>query len=227
MLEVLDTPRVTVRFMGRWDTVASVIVPRLDRLRLPSFETLPFTQCNPCVQVFRHAMSIDERRCMFRPARWAKPQVFKASPYLKDDQTVPQDCKQVALTGVHADVGGGYPERESAASKCPPAWMVDEARERGLVFRERLVKRLVFGDTPANTVNGGPRDYPAPDACSVLHDSMSPSWRVLEYCRRRRRFRDYPGGDAETGVCLPRAEPRYIAADARIHPSVWDRIDGD
>ncbi|MEM7378083.1 MAG: DUF2235 domain-containing protein [Pseudomonadota bacterium] len=223
--EVLNTPRVTVRFMGCWDTVASVIVPRLDRLRPLSFETLPFTQRNPCVQVFRHAMSIDERRCMFRLARWSEPQVFKASPYLKDDQAVPQDCKQVWFAGVHADVGGGYPERESAASKFPLAWMVDEARAHGLAFRERLVKRLVFGDTPANTVEGGPRDYRAPDACSALHDSMSPSWRALEYWPRRRRFRDYPGSDTDTGLYLPRAAPRYIAADAHIDPSVWDRVD--
>src|SRR4029077_3809105 len=66
----------TIKFVGVWDTVASVIVPRPDRLYWPSLEELAFTLQNPSVQIFRQAISIDERRCMFRLKKWDDPQTF-------------------------------------------------------------------------------------------------------------------------------------------------------
>ena len=67
----------TIRFVGVWDTVASVIVPRADRFYWPSLEELAFTLLNPSVQTFRQAISIDERRCMFRLKKWDAPQTYK------------------------------------------------------------------------------------------------------------------------------------------------------
>jgi uncharacterized protein (DUF2235 family) len=66
-----------IRFVGVWDTVASVIVPRPDRLYWPSFEELAYTLQNPSVETFRQAISIDERRAMFRLKKWDEPQTFK------------------------------------------------------------------------------------------------------------------------------------------------------
>jgi uncharacterized protein (DUF2235 family) len=83
--EVVETRRVTIRFMGCWDTVGSVIVPRPDRRFIPSLEKLPYTQRNACVQVFRQAMAIDERRRMFRLLPWAPGQKFKTNPFVKDE----------------------------------------------------------------------------------------------------------------------------------------------
>lgn len=222
--EVLDTHRPTIRFMGCWDTVGSVIVPRPDRMYVwPSMEVLPFTQANPCVQVFRHAIAIDERRRMFRLSRWDEPQLFKPVPYLKDDHkdVVPQDVKQVWFAGVHSDIGGGYPEDESALAKIPLGWMVGEAREHGLQFRDRLVKYLVDGDKPDNH----PRDYTAPDPAADQHDSMNPAWRLLEVLPKRSKWRDDPEKRGGLGAYLPFAERRWIPPDAQIHPSVWQRVD--
>src|SRR4051794_25991353 len=55
---ILSTRWPTVRFVGVWDTVASVIVPRPDRLYWPSLEELAFTLQNPSVKTFRQAISI-------------------------------------------------------------------------------------------------------------------------------------------------------------------------
>src|SRR3546814_12296947 len=63
-----------IHFVGVWDTVASVLVPRSDRMWIPSLETLPYTRNNPSVRIFRHAMALDERRRMFRLAEWEQPQ---------------------------------------------------------------------------------------------------------------------------------------------------------
>ncbi len=116
----------TIKFVGVWDTVASVIVPRPDRLYWPSLEELAFTLQNPSVQIFRQAISIDERRCMFRLKKWDDPQTFAHNRF-NDAHSEPQDIKQVWFAGVHADIGGGYPEIESGLSKYPLLWMIDEA----------------------------------------------------------------------------------------------------
>src|SRR3546814_15713895 len=65
-----------IHFVGVWDTVASVLVPRSDRMWIPSLETLPYTRNNPSVRIFRQAMALDERRRMFRLAEWEQPQPF-------------------------------------------------------------------------------------------------------------------------------------------------------
>ncbi|EEE35730.1 conserved hypothetical protein [Rhodobacteraceae bacterium KLH11] len=223
--EVLDTRRVTIRFMGCWDTVASVIVPRPDRMYLPSLEALPYTHTNPAVRVFRHACAIDERRRMFRLARWEEPQLFKTNPFVKNEDAEPQDIQQVWFAGVHGDVGSGYPEQESGAAKYPLEWMVDEARAHGLVFRETMVKRLVRGETPKNVQAGSRRDYVSPSVYADLHDSMTFWWKLLEYLPKRKKWHDNPEIRKERGFYIPRREPRYIPDDAVLHPSVQERID--
>ena len=126
---ILSTRWPTVRFVGVWDTVASVIVPRPDRFYWPSFEELAFTLHNPSVKTFRQAISIDERRAMFRLKKWDQPQTFNFNRFSATNNSEPQDILQVWFAGVHSDIGGGYPERESGLSKYPLLWMIDEAGE--------------------------------------------------------------------------------------------------
>lgn len=223
--EVLDTHRVTIRFMGCWDTVTSVIVPRPDRFYLPSLEALPFTKENPCVQVFRHAAAVDERRRMFRLARWEEPQIFKTNPFVEDEIAEEQDIKQVWFAGVHSDIGGGYSEQESGAAKYPLGWMVDEAREHGLVFRETMVRRLVQGQNPKNVKAGTKRDYVKPSPTSPLHDSMNWVWKIAEYLPKRKFWHDDPEIKEQSGYYFPRSEHRYISAESELHSSVRERIE--
>lgn len=63
---VIGARQPTIHFVGVWDSVGSVIVPRPDRVFVPSIETLPYSETNPSVRTFRHALAIDERRRMFR-----------------------------------------------------------------------------------------------------------------------------------------------------------------
>jgi uncharacterized protein (DUF2235 family) len=51
----------------------------------------------PDVPVIRHAVSIDERRAFFR------------QNLVHESAAADQNVKQVWFTGVHSDVGGGYP----------------------------------------------------------------------------------------------------------------------
>ena len=216
---VLQTTYAPIRFMGCWDTVGSVIIPRPDRFYIPSLQTLPYTETNPSVQTFRHAMAIDERRRMFRLTPWTEPQKYKSNPFVKDDKAEEQDIKQVWFSGVHADIGGGGTEARSGPAKIALKWMMEEAAANGLRFRKRLPKLLVLGENPENAT----WKYAAPDETADLHNSMTWAWKILEYLPKRAHRMEWKKRRNLLGFYLPRAEPRWIGDDAQIHASVRGR----
>ena len=216
---IANARAVIIKFLGVWDTVASVLVPRKDRLYVPSLLALPYTRTNPSVRIFRHAMAIDERRRMFRLNRWTEPQEYVPNPFAKPEPPLQQDIKQVWFAGVHADIGGGYAETESALSKFPLDWMIAEAKTAGLRIHTAMHNHLVLG----HERKGSNQQYVAPDAKGCLHDSMTAGWRVLEWLPKRVKWREYSERRSFAGWYLPDAEPRPIPECARIHYSVIAR----
>ena len=77
--------------------------------------------------MFRQAIAIDERRRMFRLDPWTAPQSFMHNRFSRTNNSEPQDILQVWFAGVHADIGGGYPEDQSGISKYPLIWTIEEA----------------------------------------------------------------------------------------------------
>lgn len=210
----------TIHFIGVWDTVASVIVPRADRFYWPSLEELAFTLLDPSVHIFRQAISIDERRCMFRLKAWKEPQEYWSNRFVPDDKKQPQDILQVWFAGVHGDVGGGYPEVESGESKYPLIWMIDEAAKAGLNFNPRTVNQLAWGIQRKNS----PFSYVAPDFNGELHNSMTLPWRALEYVPKSAKYREWPERKVVLGFYIPDCEPRVIPEGAHVHESVLKRM---
>lgn len=217
--EVLDSHRATIRFMGCWDTVSSVIIPRPDRAYLPSFEKLAFTKVNPSVHTFRHALAIDEKRRMFRVYPWEEDQIYKSNPFVKDENAEKQDSQQVWFIGVHSDIGGGYPEAESGLAKIPLAWMVKEAEHNGLEFRSEMVKRLVEGRNPKNAT----RIYSAPDPNAKLHNSITCGWKILEYLPKRDKHKEWKERESFFGFYLPLRESRPVGENTLINESIRNR----
>lgn len=207
-----------VEFIGVWDTVASIIVPRGDRL-LPSLQTLRFTRTNRAVKAFRQAIAIDERRRMFRLNRWTSPQDYRPNPYHKESE-LPQDILQVWFAGVHSDVGGGYPENECGLSKFPLIWMLDEAAKAGLTFDEEVRQVVSLGGTLAH----GKETFVPPNAQGTLHVSLHTLWWLLEIIPKKKRWREWSARPAVLGCYLPLGEPRRIPPDALIHSSVRERM---
>ncbi|MFL6843726.1 MAG: phospholipase effector Tle1 domain-containing protein [Allosphingosinicella sp.] len=203
--------RVPIRFIGVWDTVSSVITPRADRLYLPSLQTLPFTRTNPSVQTFRHAISIDEKRRLFRLNHWKDPQTFRPFPSARDIER-PQDIRQCWFAGVHSDVGGGYPESESALSKYPLLWMIEQARTCGrdegenLVFDESKVDRLARGINPPDPKY----EYVPPSPEGQLHSSLTGPWWLFEGLPKYWTLKEWPSRLVLFDFYLPCAEPRPI-----------------
>ncbi len=217
---VMSSRRITIKFIGAWDTVSSVLVPRLDRL-VPMMQTLPYTRTNPSVEVFRHAMSIDERRRMFRLNRWTPRQPFVRNPFDHGAPPRQQDIRQVWFAGVHADVGGGYPEAQSALSKYPLDWMIEQAVPHGLAINTATKNQLVLGEPRA----GEAARYVAPNPAGELHQSLTAGWRPLEWIPKSARWMEWPR-PRWFGYYIPDAEPRLIAEpDVRplIHHSAVER----
>jgi uncharacterized protein (DUF2235 family) len=218
---VLGARRPGIRFIGVWDTVASVIVPRPDRFYIPSLETLPYTETNPSVQTFRHALALDERRRMFRVAKWTSPQPFVPNPF-RPQQHQPQDIEQRWFPGVHSDVGGGYPEVESALSKLPLIWMVEEAATAGLRINRPNLRHLAYGEPVAN----GEHSYVAPAATGTMHRSLMGVWWLLELLPKSVRYREWPRRSL-LGFYLPAAEPRAIGAGQTFDTAIEQRVAAD
>lgn len=209
----LQTDRPPIQCLGLFDTVSSLI--EWGRFG-PRLKTHVFTETNTSVQSIRHAVAIDERRTMFRPQLWPLDVSFLRNRFNPDDAT-PQDAKEVWFAGVHGDVGGGYPEAESALAKLPLHWMIEETKAEGLGFKTRTVNELVLGTRED-------RDYTRPDPLGRKHNSMKPLWALVEFVPRRK-----PANSTRPslfGISLGLFEPRHIPEGASVHRSVVDRIKG-
>ena len=209
----LRADRIPVQALGLFDTVSSLI--EWGRFR-PQLKTHVFTKTNTSVVSARHAVAIDERRTMFRPQHWPLDVSFLRNRFQPEEAT-PQDAKEVWFAGVHGDVGGGYPEAESALAKIPLHWMIEEMKAEGLLFKTRTVNELVLGTRED-------RDYVRPDPLGRLHHSMNRFWPLFEFIPRRK-----PENSARPsifGVSLGLFEPRHIPEGATVHRSVVDRING-
>ncbi|HEX8307879.1 MAG TPA: DUF2235 domain-containing protein [Allosphingosinicella sp.] len=215
--EVAGTRRASIHFVGVWDTVASVLVPRASTFFVPAPQKLLFTRTNPSVRTFRQAISIDERRRMFRLNHWKDPQSYR--PGGDERLKVPQDIRQVWFAGVHSDVGGGYPDDDSALSRYPLLWMAGQAAEAGLDLDPALLPP--------------PLDVP-PAPLPTLHRSLIGPWWLLEPWPQRNKEKEWPGRRSFLGLYVPWAEPRPIpnrpwkGVPAKepflVHSSVLERI---
>ena len=154
---------------------------------------------------------------MFHILPWREPQVFMHNRFSTTNNEDPQDTKQVWFAGVHADIGGGYPEAESALSKYPLIWMIDEAARCGLSVDRRTVNHLAWGVKR----KGSPFNYVAPDYRGTLHDLLRSVGNPLRSGPRVRPTANGRGEGAYSAtICLsPNPEP----FKKRVHSSVLVR----
>lgn len=208
---ILRPHRPKIRLLGLFETVSSVI--ESGRV-LPQLRNHAFTSSNPSVESVRHALAMHERRTMFRAQVWPAGQSYNPHRF-SDREAQPQDLREVWFAGVHGDVGGGYPERESALAKFPLYWMIRETEALGLDYKTRTINDIVLGKRPE-------KDYVAPDINGKMHDSMTLPWNVLEYLPRRKPAEsDRP---SIAGWTIPLADWRVVPAGALIHRSAIDRF---
>jgi uncharacterized protein (DUF2235 family) len=187
-------PDATIQFIGVWDTVGALGIP-IDGFRPPlltkrwSFHDT--TLSSKVVNAY-HAISIDERRRPFAPTLWIEKPGEPPPP----GQTV---C-QVWFAGVHADVGGGYPDRTLA--DIPLRWMADRAQQCGLRLKPDGLQL-------------------APDPRGAKHDSLGFFYRLFRPYDRELKSRD---GDAIQAWLASTARVRWEDDSAYDPPGLSDWV---
>ena len=106
-----------------------------------------------------NVLAIDERRAKFRTNR------------VTVSTEASQDIREVWFAGVHADVGGGYPERESGLAKVCLQWMLREAEQQGLLVDPAIKTHFLNGPLVG------------PDESVEQHESLKGLWWPVEYLR--------------------------------------------
>jgi uncharacterized protein (DUF2235 family) len=130
---------VPIHFVGLWDTVAAYGLPVEEMTRgisqwlwpleLPdrSFNTTDIHRA-------RHAIAIDDERTTFHPVLWSESGVPGPEPdHAGRRWTKDEKLSQVWFSGVHSNVGGGYPD--DSLARVPLCWIMTEAERCGLRFK--------------------------------------------------------------------------------------------
>lgn len=208
----LRPKRPAIRCIGVFDTVGSVI--EMGRFG-PRLRSHAYTKNNRSVESIRHAVAIDERRTMFQPILWSAGEEYWGGPF-KPKSPKLQDLKEVWFSGVHADVGGGYPEQRSQLAKIPLHWMITETKKMGLKYKTRTINEIVLGKNEK-------KDYVKPDPLAERNESMNWAWSILEFLPRRVPTSNAKPRRSIFGFHIPFFESRVIPERAEIHNSVSKR----
>ena len=211
-----------IHFMGIWDTVSSVgwiTTP----LRLFSVAH------NPIIDIGRHAISLDERRCFYRDNLWtgADRSLLVKHPLSENIPQPGQDLLQIWFAGVHSDIGGSYSQKDSVLSNTALEWLLNEARKAGAKTEPALCD-LVLGRPVAPT--GNPQIdkkiealkplYKRPTK-SIVHNSLHGIWWILELLPHKYYDKD----DGTENLRTPLGMRRRVPEGAFIHQSVKERIE--
>jgi len=137
--DATERPVKKIQFLGLWDTVAAYGLPveemtrGISRYLFPL--ELPDRELDPKVFRARHALSLDDERTTFHPVLWdeSKETVLPADPKTQERLIKDERISQVWFAGVHANVGGGYPD--DSLAEVPLNWIMDEAQTWGLRFK--------------------------------------------------------------------------------------------
>ena len=209
-----------IKFIGVWDTVSAYGGPIAEltraidnwifRLSTPDYEL------NPAVKCARHALALDDERDSFLPLLW--DEVYEArleAEVLAKDPSKAADwprVQQVWFTGMHSDVGGGYPDE--SLSYVSLLWMMEEAEKAGLNLL------TVIGDRfRALASSAGP-----------IHDSRSGAAGYYRYQPRKIAAWLNPIDDRTAGLRDPAIVDKIseqqngLLLEVKVHQSVIHRI---
>jgi uncharacterized protein (DUF2235 family) len=195
--------RTPIRFLGVWDTVGALgvpipaPVPKKAREYLSRRWSFHDVQLGSHVWHAAHAMAIDERRRPFEPTPFER----------QADAPAAQTIEQVWFTGVHSDVGGGYPD--PGLADIPLLWMADRAAAHGLAFKPEWFHRTASPVTERRESGEDVR----PDALGTKHNSMTLLYRAMKPLDRR--LEAAPDSDVASSARL-----RLETASADYHPKM-------
>ncbi|MDR3662663.1 MAG: DUF2235 domain-containing protein [Mycobacterium sp.] len=192
-----------IRFIGVWDTVGAYGIPvtgvpfaKVFNKRLEFHDTNLSSYVDSAFQ----ALAIDEQRDPFRPTLWTE----------QDHTLDHQQVEQVWFSGVHSNIGGGYPDHE--LSDIPLLWMVDRARGCGLAFSPGAFSIGTSGSAPVPDVATMPeRTSVHPNPLGLLENSRTGFYRLIDRYRRPIGLND-PSNEYVASTAVERRDdaPDYV-----------------
>ena len=155
---------VRIHFMGVWDTVGALGIPRvLDASWIPRFSSqYQFHDTALCEGIRNafHAVAIDEQRLPYKATLWTQKQVLN------------EQVEQRWFPGAHADVGGGY--KDDLLPAPPLKWLADQAAACGLQFVNDRNVPAPNGAVPTSLpISPGAFDLDGGEYLSPVHDSYA------------------------------------------------------
>jgi Uncharacterized alpha/beta hydrolase domain (DUF2235) len=196
-----------IRFLGLWDTVAAYGLPVDEMTR--GFSQwiwpleIPSHTLRPEVKRACHALALDDERTTFHPVLWNERDQHSNARYTKDER-----ISQVWFAGMHANVGGGYPD--DSLAKISLYWIMEEARACGLTLKQ----------PPGADPNAIAQTKSAADKDGRLYNSRA---GFASYYRYGPRKLSQLGNQR---FSRSRGDEVYIARP-KIHESVLKRIDNN
>ncbi|MBD8548280.1 DUF2235 domain-containing protein [Sphingomonas sp. CFBP 8760] len=212
LYDTVERHEPDIGFVGVWDTVAAYGGPITEVVRAIDnwFYALSMPDYRLSTKVYRaaHALAIDDERDAFHPL--VLDEVHENDEAARGSIEKGR-LKQVWFAGMHADVGGGYPDE--SLSYVSLLWMIDEAHACGLRTLETITARY-----RALANSAGP-----------IHDSRSGLGGYYRYQPRKiaawmttpdagSLYQRDPANTDENG------DPRGYLPEVLIHASVAARI---
>ncbi|HKH33032.1 MAG TPA: DUF2235 domain-containing protein [Beijerinckiaceae bacterium] len=192
-----------IRFVGAWDTVAAYGGPfaeltrGIDEWVWPL--SMPDYKLSKKVRDARHALALDDERDAFHPLLWDE--------LAEEERKLPEGrLRQVWFTGMHSDVGGGYPD--DGLAHIPLEWMMGEAGRAGLRFKPCAVEDLRC----------------AANRFGPIHDSRRGLGGYYRYQPRKIAARLQPPDPKTLLMQDPERGGRGFLTAVYVHESVIDRI---
>jgi uncharacterized protein (DUF2235 family) len=129
-----DNQCAWVQYVGVWDTVGSLGIPRVLPLATQVNARYGFydTNLSRFVRSARHAVSLDERRETFEPTLWDNIAVLNANAQAGGYPYAKRPYQQTWFPGGHGAVGGG--DDDGGVSLVPMLWVAEGAARAGLAF---------------------------------------------------------------------------------------------
>ena len=201
-------PLSDIAFVGVFDTVAAYGMPLAELTRgiddwiWPL--SMPDYKLSANVRTARHALALDDERDTFHPLVWDE---HEEERLVEANIHPPGRMKQVWFSGMHADVGGGYPD--DAVAQVPLLWMIGEAKAAGLRFEQSAVDAI---EREANVF-------------APLHDSRRGVGSYYRLQPRKIAARVDPPDRTAMIMQDPKLEDRGMLKTVVVHESVFDRIE--
>ena len=127
--------RPRIAFVGLWDTVDAYGLPMDEMTRGWDQWVWPLSLCDhrhpAIVDKLCHAIALDDERHTFHPV------LLDESKETPQALTKDERLTQVWFSGVHSNVGGGYPD--DSLAHVPLLWMANEAARKGLRLHQDVM----------------------------------------------------------------------------------------